>query len=62
MPSYKLIKDESETLARIKKLLFYWKNQDDQDDNIGNFILKIYDLPEPNETIAHYPTNIEVDF
>ncbi|MEW6557408.1 MAG: carbohydrate binding domain-containing protein [Elusimicrobiota bacterium] len=63
--SYKMIKDETETLQQYELKNYYSLGQTKiiRDDNRGNFILKIMDLARKDTPeIAKYPDNIEVDF
>ncbi|MFH1541458.1 MAG: carbohydrate binding domain-containing protein [Elusimicrobiota bacterium] len=62
--TFKLIKDESETLNyELKNYYSIGRTKVIRDDNRSNFILRIKDLSLKNTPeIAKYPDNIEVDF
>ncbi|MFH0947914.1 MAG: carbohydrate binding domain-containing protein [Elusimicrobiota bacterium] len=62
--SYKLIKDETETLTQeLKNYYSIGRTKIIRDDNRGNFILKVMDLSRKDTPeIAKYPDNVEVDF
>jgi len=64
MPSFKLIKNELESIKNeLKNYYLIGRNKIIRDDNKGNFIFKVLDLSRvdvPN--IAQYPSNVEVDF
>ncbi|MBI5574219.1 MAG: hypothetical protein HY919_06680 [Elusimicrobia bacterium] len=62
--SYKLLKDETETLGyELKNYYSIGRTKIIRDDNRGNFILKVMDLSRKDTPeIAKYPDNIEVDF